>query len=218
MLLERKHQHMCIYCGTQYYRKIYKEHHGPIPKDEYGRTYEIHHVDNNHYNNDPSNLKAVSIQEHHDIHYSQGDYSACLFIAQYRLRYTPEELSELARKNANKRISEGNHHWLGGNMQRRTQRQLVTDGKHHLLSGDIQRKTNAKRLKDGSHHCLKTGADAPRYDSTVFTLENVKTGETVSGTRQQLIKGGLGFNDGSLYRLLSGRRKTNYGWRLKPDN
>ena len=44
---------MCIYCGTDKYRKIYEQHHGPIPIDESGRTYDIHHIDGNHFNNDP---------------------------------------------------------------------------------------------------------------------------------------------------------------------
>lgn len=52
---------MCMYCGTNKYRKIYVNHFGPIPKDITGRSYEIHHIDGNHLNNDPNNLKAVSI-------------------------------------------------------------------------------------------------------------------------------------------------------------
>lgn len=61
---------MTIYSSTNY-RKIYEQHYGPIPKDSDGRTYEIHHIDGDHSNNDPSNLKCVSIQEHYDIHHSQ---------------------------------------------------------------------------------------------------------------------------------------------------
>ena len=64
---------MCIYCGTNKYRKIYEHHHGLIPKEENGRTYEIHHIDGNHSNNNPSNLTAVTLQDHYDIHYSQQD-------------------------------------------------------------------------------------------------------------------------------------------------
>ena len=30
------------------YRKIWVERHGPIPLDENGRTYEIHHIDGDH--------------------------------------------------------------------------------------------------------------------------------------------------------------------------
>ena len=50
------------------YRKIWIEHNGPIPIDENGRSYEIHHIDGNHSNNHIDNLKCVSIQEHYDMH------------------------------------------------------------------------------------------------------------------------------------------------------
>jgi len=51
------------------YRTIYEQYFGKIPKDSQGRSYEIHHLDGNHENNDISNLRCVSIQEHYDIHY-----------------------------------------------------------------------------------------------------------------------------------------------------
>jgi len=85
------------------YRKIYEQHYGPIPKDQTGRTYEIHHIDGNHNNDSPENLRAVSIQEHYDIHYTQKDYAACLRIAS-KINLSPKEISELARKNALRRV------------------------------------------------------------------------------------------------------------------
>lgn len=45
------------------YRKIYEQHHGPIPDG-----YQIHHIDCNHENNDPSNLVAVTPEEHARLH------------------------------------------------------------------------------------------------------------------------------------------------------
>ena len=39
------------------YRKLWESHNGPIPKDNEGRSYEIHHVDGNHQNNVIENLK-----------------------------------------------------------------------------------------------------------------------------------------------------------------
>ena len=45
--------------SAKVYRKIYEENFGPIPKEPNGRSYEIHHIDGNHSNNDPSNLIAV---------------------------------------------------------------------------------------------------------------------------------------------------------------
>ena len=41
------------------YRKIWESYYGPIPKDENGISYEIHHIDGNRDNNDINNLKLV---------------------------------------------------------------------------------------------------------------------------------------------------------------
>jgi len=67
--------------------KIYEDHYGSLPKDEKGRKYEIHHIDGNRENNDPSNLKAVSITEHYDIHYSDGNWLGCLGFLERLYRY-----------------------------------------------------------------------------------------------------------------------------------
>lgn len=63
---------------------------GPIPKDEHGRTYDIHHIDGNRNNDDISNLRVVSIQEHYDIHYKQKDYGCCWAIS-LRMGQHPSE-------------------------------------------------------------------------------------------------------------------------------
>ena len=92
---------MCIYCGTKHHRKIYNQHFGPIPKGM-----DIHHIDGNHGNNDPNNLKAVTIREHYDIHYSQGDYGAAYMVSK-RLVLTEEERSHIASLAAKKANAEG---------------------------------------------------------------------------------------------------------------
>lgn len=79
------------------YRKIYEQHYGPIPVDSDGRTYDIHHIDSNHTNNAPANLIAVSITDHYNIHYAQGEYGACLRIGQ-RMQLSPEEIALIAQK------------------------------------------------------------------------------------------------------------------------
>lgn len=85
------------------YRLLWEKHFGPIPVDEENRPYEIHHIDGNISNNDLSNLKCVSLQEHFNIHLKQGDYWACQAIL-IRLQIPEEErqkiikLSALARK------------------------------------------------------------------------------------------------------------------------
>jgi hypothetical protein len=85
------------------YRKIYEQHHGPIPIDSDGRRYEVHHVDGDHNNNDPNNLRAVTIQEHFNIHLERGDWWACMRIAQ-KMKYTPEQIAEYSRKCQLKRV------------------------------------------------------------------------------------------------------------------
>lgn len=78
------------------YRKIWKNHYGPIPKDKNGRSYEIHHKDGNHKNNEISNLSLLTIEEHYDIHYSQGDWGACVCIAK-RMKLSPEYISDIQK-------------------------------------------------------------------------------------------------------------------------
>lgn len=156
------------------YRNIYEQCNGPIPKDDDGRSYDIHHIDGNHKNNSPENLKAVRIQEHYDIHYSRGDWAACLYIAA-RMKLSVDELSNLSIKAQNKRIEEGTHNFLSGEIQRRSQKRRVkkgihnfqirsdgssisldkvSNGTHHFLDGEISRKTQKRRVKEGTHHFL----------------------------------------------------------------
>lgn len=76
------------------YRKIWQNHYGAIPKDSDGKPYEIHHKDGNRENNAIDNLICVSIKEHYDIHYKQGDYGACVLIAK-RMNLPANYLSEI---------------------------------------------------------------------------------------------------------------------------
>jgi hypothetical protein len=154
------------------YRKIYEQHFDEIPKDSEGRTYDIHHIDGNRNNNDISNLKCVSIQDHYDIHLSQGDYGACYMIAQ-RMNRSLEEISALAREAGLKLIREGRHNWQGdGTLQRRLAKQRIANNNHHFigesnpsikkvkegshlwLNTELQRENQLKKVRDGTHHLL----------------------------------------------------------------
>lgn len=155
---------MCIYCGTRYYRKIYENHVGAIPIDSHGQTYEIHHIDGNHENNEPDNLKAVTIEEHYDIHHSQGDWGACFKIAM-RMSLSVAEKSDLARLSAEKRIREGKHPWQTRIDGTNVATDRVNAGTHPWqtanrtsatgLSPEAARKMSLERIEDGTHPFLK---------------------------------------------------------------
>ena len=66
------------------YRWIWEKNHGPIPKDENGISYQIHHIDGNRDNNDLSNLMCVSLDEHIEIHKNQGEMESVSFLEQMR--------------------------------------------------------------------------------------------------------------------------------------
>ena len=66
------------------------------PKEEDGRSYEIHHIDGNHGNNAIANLTCIPIKEHYDEHYRNGDWGACVLIAR-RMGLPPDYLSSIQR-------------------------------------------------------------------------------------------------------------------------
>lgn len=146
------------------YRKIYEKHYGPIPKEPNGRSYVIHHINGDHSDNRIENLKAVTIQEHYNIHYSQGDWHAAKLIAA-NIGLNPEKQSELAKNVNKKRVEEGTHNFLGPENNIRNIKngvhpfigdknpvhQKIKDGTHNFLSSDFQKYVNQKSLANGNH-------------------------------------------------------------------
>jgi hypothetical protein len=131
------------------HRKIYEQHHGPIPRDKDGRSMEIHHIDGNHSNNDIANLKLVTIEEHYQIHYDQGDYGACTIMS-HRMKLSPKETAELSRLCQQKLVSEGRHHWQGPDHNR----YLIETGIHPFLDKEAARQRNLKRVAAGTHNLV----------------------------------------------------------------
>jgi len=180
---------MCIYCSTTKYRKIYENHYGHIPKDETGRTYDIHHIDGNHSNNHPSNLKALSIQEHYDIHYSQGDWSACSLIAK-KLKLSSEENSILMSLANKKKVSENNHHF-----------QKRPDGTS--VASD--------RVRDGTHPLMGKGIQHPKVDKTIYCFENKLTKERVNMTQYDFVRR-YSLSQANVCRVVKGKQKSTKKW------
>ena len=62
----KSHQYLHSSKGGFLHRRVYEDAHGPIPTG-----YDVHHIDFNHENNDPSNLVALPRDEHHRLHMAQ---------------------------------------------------------------------------------------------------------------------------------------------------
>lgn len=174
---------MCIYCGTAKYRKIYESHFGPIPKDEYGRSYEIHHIDGNRNNNDLTNLKCVSVQEHYDIHYSQEDWMACYKIA-LKLRLSGDEISELARKQTLQQVSDGTHTWLkksdGTSVGKAITDKRIKEGTHHFLNSEWHSLVNKKLVKEGRHNFLGSSHNKKLLETGKHPSQNTEIRKRLS--------------------------------------
>lgn len=125
------------------YRKIWENHFGPIPKDDQGRSYEIHHIDGDRNNNDISNFLCCPIQEHYDIHYSQGDWGACLKIAK-RMALSPKEISELATKSNLERARKGVHPWQDKIRREKTIKRQIENGTHPFMDPEFIERNKIK--------------------------------------------------------------------------
>ena len=200
---------MSIY-SRKNYRKIYEKHYGPIPLDEKGRRYDIHHIDGDHTNNDPSNLKAVTLEEHYDIHFSQKNWGACIAI-QMRMDKTSEEISKLVSLSNKERVANGTHHFLGsalndarvkdgthpflgGAIQGETSRRRVKEKTHNLLGGEMQKRTQLEMVANGTHQFLdgsiakKSNQERVQKGTHHFLGSNINKTRIENGTHQSQVK------------------------------
>ena len=180
-----------------YYRKLYVDYFGPIPKDENGRTYDIHHRDGNSENNSRENLVALSIQEHYDIHMKQGDIGSCWAIST-RMKLSPEEISKISREVNLLRVSSNNHNFQGeenSNKMRRIQNERVELGTHVFIGCNKKEKH-------------------PQYDHTIRMWRNKVSGEIVNMTNYELRKI-YNLKSGAVSRVVNGQGlKSTGGWEL----
>lgn len=65
-----------------------------------------------------------------------------------------EETRRKMSESNQKRVEDGTHPFLGGEVQRRNARKQVEDGTHNFLGGEVQRRSHKKRVENGTHQFL----------------------------------------------------------------
>lgn len=116
---------------------------------------EIHHIDGNHENNDPENLKAVTIEEHLIIHLSQKDFGAAKAILM-RMNNSEEQnalIRECSSKLQKKLWEEGRHNFQKFSKEKRCEISKYAGnytkenklGIHRINSDPILSKENSRK-------------------------------------------------------------------------
>jgi len=219
---------MNIYTSKNY-RKIYESNFGPIPKDENGRSYEIHHIDGNHTNNELSNLQCLTIQEHYNIHFNQSDWGACYLIAR-KMKLSPEELSSLSKKVNQQRIQTGEHQFCGDKNPQKQEHNRIKSSKkmkeqyetvwknntENKKMRSVWGKKGAEFMKSPEGRLLassRTQSKNPNYDHTVFNFENTETNIQFTGTMYDF-RTKFMLRQSSVSMVVAGKQKTVFGWKL----
>jgi hypothetical protein len=135
------------------YVKIWQEYYNKkLPKNM-----EIHHIDGNRNNNEPTNLLAVTIEEHLNIHKKQNDHGAVQAILM-RMKRTSEQntlLKEAASKHQRSLLKKGEHNFQKfskeekSNICREAALKTVKQktGIHSINSDPILAHKNAKKAR-----------------------------------------------------------------------
>lgn len=84
------------------HRRVFYNHYKRFPKP----GYHLHHIDGNPNNNVITNLLEVTPRQHYDIHFTQGDWGACVLLAS-AAKITPEELHNVQREHGLSCVAKG---------------------------------------------------------------------------------------------------------------
>lgn len=173
-------------------------------------------------NDEIGNLICLTIHEHYEVHFWQGDWSACSFMMK-RLQISPEERSQMHSIAQRQRVENGTHNFSSGTLQH----QLVEAGTHHLLGGEIQKRSGKKRWVDGTHVLIGMneiriqegthnllGESNPSYDSTIYEFVHIESGLNISMTQLEF-KRIYHIDDCYVSNLISGKLLSTHGWKLK---
>lgn len=114
----------------------------------------IHHVDGNRNNNELSNLKLCSPEEHYWIHYNQGDYGAASLIMKHNIKGYWGDAASLYLKQKHKEFKENDPEGYSEWQRRRSLGKKRTDEqKENYKKGAAKRCSDPDFSKRLSESC-----------------------------------------------------------------
>ena len=161
-------------------------------------------------------------------HVSQGGYNGTWGGDGFDSETAREVNLKHSRENNLKRVANGTHHFLGGEIQRKrledgthhfldsefareNARRRVEEGTHPFLGGEIAREVSRKRSEEGTHHFL--GKNNPSHRRVKDGTHNFLGGEIGGKNSRKRVKDGThNFQDPQFYR------KRSYAKRIKAKN
>lgn len=187
------------------YRKIWEENFGEIPKDDEGRSYEIHHKDGNRQNNNVENLSCLSIQEHYNIHYTQGDYGSCVMIAK-RMSLSPDDISKIqigVKRPGVGGVKKGTIPWNKGHKGYKLN--FTENGKIKKLESLKKRSI----IKDDDAKIIRQDFNIQTPINNDNIGKTMKNGKTMSYERAFCLEYSKKYNvsDQYIYRIIKGKSK-----------
>lgn len=99
-----------------------------------------------------------------------------------------DETRQKMSEHAHRRVAEGTHNFLGGEIPKRAQKRLVENGTHHFINGEVSRQSNKKRLEDGTHHLL--GDKNPVHKRIKDGTHHFFGGDIARRTQRRLVENG----------------------------
>lgn len=188
---------------SRVYRKIYKQYYGEIPKDEDGRSYDIHHIDGDCTNNDPFNLVALSIKEHYELHKKQGDWGAAARIYS-RINRDPKEIAELTRQ-LNFTKSRNGTHWS----------QIASKNGNHPFQDKEFQKYMADQAKLSGNRAVDKEWTCEKCNCSGKGLSNFSRYHGENCGKKSVSKGRIWVNNGLISKMINDEDITYWieqGW------
>ena len=118
-------------------------------------------------------LQYCNIDDHDFLLLLEGGFLKYIKHEEIGVKYFNKSLRalgmdpETSRKLGNKRVADGTHNFLGGEIQNKRVaegthpflggeevRKRVADGTHHFLGGEMQRRNTLERVAEGTYHLL----------------------------------------------------------------